>query len=375
MIIDNIKNRYPKLPYILFSIMILIFISKAYAFSIFEVNMGIYIPREINFVLVWGFRICLGLLILFTKWNLDNIAFIAIGFIVTILCKNSNLFAFVVLGVYCKSNKISANYIVKTYLYLTAIFFLGTILLNTFKIIPSSADVHFRNNNIRNDFGLGNPNAPFLAALPIYAGYIYLRFDKYDNIDRLLLISISLLIYSQTFSRTGLITIFAILSFVEIVKRVDITKNKYARFVLSYLPILIAAFSFFTAKFLNFRFFNKLLSERPKLWNIYSGHIKLFRNADYFTLRESYPLDNAYIFSFVLYGIVFTLLFLFVYTYFMKQSVIKNNGKVLAICSLFLIYAYGENMLLNPHLNFTLILAIASVSGENIFKNIKLNKK
>lgn len=375
MIINNIKNRYPKLPYILFSIMILIFISKAYAFSIFEVNMGTYTPREINYVLVWGFRICLGLLILFTEWNLANIAFIAIGFIITFLCKNSNLLSFVVLGVYCKSNKISSKYIVKTYLYLTAIFFLGTILLNTFKIIPNSADVHFRNNSIRHDFGLGNPNAPFLAALPLYAGYIYLRFDKYDNIDRLLLISISLLIYSQTFSRTGLITIFAILTFVEVVKRVDITKNKYTRFILSYLPILIVAFSFFTAKFLNFRFFNKLLSERPKLWDIYTGHIKLFRNPDYFVLRENYPLDNAYIFSFVLYGIVFTVLLLLVYTYFMRQSAIKNNGKVLAICSLFLIYAYGENMLLNPHLNFTLILAIASISGESIFKNIKLNKK
>ena len=375
MILDNIKNRYPKLPYILFSLMILVFISKSYAFYIFEVNMGSSIPNEINFILVWGFRICLGLLILFTTWNLDNIFFIAIGFLVTILYRESSLLAFVVLGVYCRDNKISTNYIVKTYLYITAVFFLGSILLNTFKIIPNSANVHFRNNSIRNDFGLGNPNAPFLAALPMYAGYIYLRFDKYDNIDRILLILISLLIYSQTFSRTGLITIFTILIFVELIKRVDITKNKYARFVLSYLPILITLFSFLTAKLLNFKFFNKLLSERPRLWDIYTGHIKLFRNVDYFSLRENYPLDNSYIFSFVLYGIIFTILLLFIYTYFMKQNVIKNNSKVLAISSLFLIYSYGENILLRTYLNFTFILVIITICSNFSIKNIKFNKK
>ena len=307
------------------------------------------------------------LLILFIRWNTSDLILLMICFAVTYLCKTSTFLAFFVMGIFCKSNKISAEYLIKNYLYITAVFFLGIILLNTFKIIPNSESVHFRNNNIRNDLGLGNPNAPFLSSIPLYAGYIYLRFDKYDILDRVLLISVSLLLYSQTYSRTGLITIFTILAFVEIVKRVNIRNNKFAIFTLSYFPLLITTFSFFTAIFLNFRFFNKLLSDRPELWNIYIKNIKLFRNENYFNLKDLYPLDNAYIFAFALYGIVFTVLMLVLYTYFMKKNVRENNGKILAVCSMFLMYAFGENMLFNAALNFTLILAITSLSSENFF--------
>lgn len=367
MILDNIKNKYPKLPYILLSSIIFIFIAKSYAVSVFMINLDSNIPHGLNLFLIWGYRVCLILLLAFIKWNFSDIVLFILGLFLTYICKTTTFLSFITMGIFCKSNKISADYLVKNYFYITAIFFLGVILLNTFKIIPNSTEVHMRNNHIRNDLGLGNPNAPFLYSIPLYAGYIYLRFDKYDIIDRCILISVSLLVYSQTYSRTGLITIFAILAFVEIVKRVNIKKNKFAIFILSYLPILITGFTFLTALFLNNKFFNKLLSERPLLWNIYINHIKLFRNDYYFTLREMYPLDNAYLFALALYGIVFTVLLLLLYTFYMKENAIKANGKTLAVCSMFLIYAFGENMLFNAGLNFTLVLAISSLSSKNIF--------
>ena len=59
----------------------------------------------------------------------------------------------------------------------------------------------------------------------------------------------------------------------------------------------------------------------------------------------------------------------------MKQNVIKNNSKVLAISSLFLIYSYGENILLRSYLNFTFILVIITIYSNFSIKNIKFNKK
>ncbi len=335
MIIDNIKTKYPKLPYILLSTIIFIFIIKSYIFYIFVVNFDSDIPYAINAALVWSYRICLFLLIIFIKWNTSDVILFIIGGGISYLCRTSTFLIFTILGIYCKTNKISNEYLIKNYLYITAIFFLGIIFLNTFEIIPNGTHVHFRQNSIRNDFGFGNPNSPFLLSVPLYAAYIYLRFDKYDIYDRVLLLSVSVLVYFQTYSRTGLITIFSILIFIEIVKIVNIKNNKIAKFILSYLPILIVSFSFITATCLNFNFFNKLLSGRPQLWNIYIKYITLFGNKQYFELKKLYPLDNGYIYSFVLYGVVFTVLFLALYVYYMKKSFNENNGKVLAVCSIF----------------------------------------
>lgn len=365
MIIDNIKTKYPKIVYLLLSALIFILIAKSYLFFVYVVNFNGEIPNNINFVCVWGFRLFLISLILFIKWDFSEILLLIIGLVITFLTRNSLFLAFFVMGVYCRNNKISNEYLVKNYLFITAIFFLGMILLNAFNILPNGVDVHYRGDSIRNDFGFGNPNSPFLAALPLYAGYIYLRFDKYDIYDRILLLIASFVIYFQTYSRTGLITILAILLFIEIVKRVDIRKNKFATSILTLLPLLITALSFFTAKFLNNNFFNEILSHRPESWDIYIKNIKLFRNPHYYTLRETYPLDNSYIFSFVLYGVIFTILLLALYTYYMRKNLLENNAKIIAICSIFLIYSFGENILFNIGLNFTLILAISSVSFRN----------
>lgn len=368
MIMDNIKNKYPKIVYLLLSSLIFVLIAKSYLFFVYVVNLRGDIPNDINFIFVWAFRIFLLSLIIFIKWDLYDAVLLIIGVLITLLTRNSLFLAFFVMGIYCRSNDISNEYLVKNYLFITAIFFLGMILLNLFGMLPDSVNIHYRGDSIRNDFGFGNPNAPFLAALPLYAGYIYLRFDKYDIYDRLLLLTVSFVLYFQTYSRTGFMTILAILLFIEIVKRVDIRKNKIVISLLTLLPIIITGLSFFTAKFLNTYFFNEILSHRPETWDIYIRHIKFFRNQYYYTLLETYPLDNSYIFSFVLYGILFTVLLLMLYTYYMRKNILDNNAKMIAICSIFLIYSFGENLLFNIALNFTLVLAISSISLKDFFK-------
>lgn len=371
MTINIVKNKNKYIVHLLLTLLIFVLICKSYFYFIYAVNLKSCIPNNLNFLFIWTFRIFLLSLILFINWNIYDILFFIIGLLISIFTDNSNILAFFVIGVYCRNNNISNNYLVKNYLFITFIFFLSMILLNMFEIIPNG-QLHYRGNIPRNDFGFGNPNSPFLACLPLYAGYIYLRFNEYDKYDRILLLTVSLIIYSQTYSRTGLITIFIILLFIEFLKRAHIGKNKILLYSIILLPTLIALFSFFTAIFLNNDFFNKILSDRPQAWNAYIQNIKILGNSNYYTIRNNYPLDNSYLYSFVLYGILFTICLIGIYNYYLYKNVIDNNGKILAICSIFLIYSFGENILLNINLNFTLILVLSSISLEKVhcyFKN------
>lgn len=370
MTIDIIRNKNKNIIHFLLSALIFVLIAKSYFYFIYVVNLKSNIPTNLNFIFVWAFRIFLLSLILFIRWNIYDILLFIIGLAISMFTGNSILLAFFVIGIYCRSNNISNSYLVKNYLLITAVFFLGMILLNAFDIIPNG-QLHYRGNTPRNDFGFGNPNSPFLACLPLYAGYIYLRFDDYDNYDRALLIAVSLIIYFQTYSRTGLITIFAILLFIEFLKRINIGKNKFISYLIILVPTLITIFSFFTGMFLNNDFFNKILSNRPEAWNVYIKNIKLLGNSNYYTIRNTYPLDNSYLYSFVLYGILFTILLIGIYTYYLYKNVINNNSKIIAICSIFLIYSFGENILLNINLNFTLILVLSSISLEKIHYYLK----
>ena len=72
-------------------------------------------------------------------------------------------------------------------------------------------------------------------------------------------------------------------------------------------------------------------------------NIKLLGNSNYYTIRNTYPLDNSYLYSFVIYGVLFTISLIGIYTYYIYKNVIDNNSKIIAICSIFLIYSFGEN--------------------------------
>nr|WP_288306886.1 hypothetical protein [uncultured Romboutsia sp.] len=370
MTIDIIRNKNKNIIHFLLSAMIFVLISKSYFYFIYVVNLKSNIPANLNFLFVWSFRILLLSLVLFIRWNLYDILLFIIGLAISMFTGNSMILAFFVMGIYCRNNSISNDYLVKNYLFITATFFFALILLNALKLIPNG-QLHYRGNTPRNDFGFGNPNSPFLACLPLYAGYIYLRFDDYDNYDRALLIVVSLIIYFQTYSRTGLITIFAILLFIEILKRINIVKNRFMSYLIILIPILITLFSFFTGMFLNNDFFNEILSHRPEAWNVYIQNIKLLGNSNYYTIRNTYPLDNSYLYSFVIYGVLFTISLIGIYTYYIYKNVIDNNSKIIAICSIFLIYSFGENILLNINLNFTLILVLSSISLEKIHHYLK----
>ncbi|MEG1311645.1 MAG: polysaccharide polymerase, partial [Romboutsia sp.] len=174
------------------------------------------------------FYVSIGLLFLQflirKRHNITEILILGIACILYIFTREGSILVIILLAISIRD--INDKYVVKSYMLLSAIFMIGCILMgNLMTDIAQVPEVHYRFIDgkyiPRETFGFVNPNSVFLFILPIYAGYIYLRFDKYNLYDRLLLIVTTVYIYQNTMSRTGLITIVGALLFVEILKFID----------------------------------------------------------------------------------------------------------------------------------------------------------
>lgn len=100
------------------------------------------------------------------------IFYFIIGLAISMFTGNSMILAFFVMGIYCRNNSISNDYLVKNYLFITATFFFALILLNALKLIPNG-QLHYRGNTPRNDFGFGNPNSPFSLSTSLCWIYLF----------------------------------------------------------------------------------------------------------------------------------------------------------------------------------------------------------
>lgn len=279
---------------------------------------------------------------------------------------------------------IEDKYVVKSYFLISLAFIIVCMTMSNFlPFVTQVEESHYRLVRgayvIRETFGFGNPNSVFLFSLPIYAAYIFLRFDNYNKYDRILLIVMTIYIYLQTMSRTGALTIIGALIFVDILRAVDLKKYPIISFGIKILPVLFLLLSIVVGTVLsNFNIFNKLLASRPLHWHAYlvefGSMFTLFGNKYDEMVTVAHPLDSSYIYILALLGIV-TLVF-FLYLIYRGLSIFIENDqkKYIAVVMIFLIYAFAENILLEVGYNFTIILLIKYVinndNGKFTFKEI-----
>ncbi len=108
--------------------------------------------------------------------------------------------------------------------------------------IAKNPEIHYRFVNgkyiVRETFGFANPNSVFLFLLPIFAGYIFFRFDDYNKWDRVILIGTSFYIYKATMSRTGFLTIILALLLVDILKFINLKQYDKVKKIIKFMPII-----------------------------------------------------------------------------------------------------------------------------------------
>lgn len=367
---ENLK-RY--INYLFFLVIFFLVLKKYLNFTANTIETQ---PQILSTVSYGLFAITLILQLFITDISKEDIYVIVLGVLLTFLTKEPSLLIYFILGIASKS--IEDEKVVKYYLGINALFFITMILGNTLGILPSSSYDYYRDVGEgfrtikRNDLGFGNPNAVFFNFMPIYVGYLYLRYDRYNWIDRIILIFATLYIYVETKSRTGLLIFFGILLFMEFIKKVDLDNCIWIKKIIQFIPIILTAVSIGIAFiFSQNLFLNKLLSNRPILWSWYLDKISLLGKIS--DTQQGYPLDNSYIYILVVGGIISIIIVWIILYYGLNKVADEKKYKVILVVVAFLLYGFGENILFDKALNFSFILILKNLNIQDL-KFCSINK-
>lgn len=362
---SNVINKY------LYTFTLFIILLRKYTISMLREDI---VPNQFLSILFYG---SIGLLflqfIIRKKHNITELLILGTACLLYVFTREGSILVLILLAISVRD--IDDKYVVKSYMLLTAIFIIGSILMgNLLTDIAQVPEVHYRIVNgeyvPRETFGFANPNSVFLLILPIYAAYIYLRFDKYDLFDRLILIGTTLYIYQKTMSRTGFLTIAGALILVEVLKFIDFKKYPISATIIKVIPMVFVLISILIGTvFSNVGFLNKLLASRPLHWKAYlveSGRIfTLFGNKYSSEMKMAHPLDSSYIYIVAVLGLVSLVFFMYLLYKGLDIFIKRNDKKYIAIVMMFLVYSLAENILLEAGYNFTIVLLIKHVMNND----------
>lgn len=375
MMLNDLKEKTGKYQ-VIYILLIYFLIAKKYMHLIY--NNILYKPNPIVGTTVFLFGLFLALNLIVSKITKSDIILLIFGGLTFILCKEQLILIYIIMAISAKN--IDNDKIIKYYLGFNLLFLLVVVIGNAIGIIPDTADLHYRIVNgvqkIRHDFGFGNPNAMFFYLMPIYTGYIYIRYEKYNWIDRILLWSVAIFVSVTTYSRTGFAVIVLGLIMIEIFKYIDIFKFKFIKLIVTNIPLILILLSLF----IGFVFaaspkLNSLLSARPEYWNKYLRGISLFGSVQSSSMFDTYPLDNSYVYLLSLYGILVTISFVLITNFSLNKFIEQKDYKFIIIITMFFLYGFGENILFSASLNFTLILMLKNIDLEDVKKFYKCKLK
>lgn len=349
-----------------FTFILLLIITRKYLISFMNPNINIGLVKSLLFYGSIG-----GLLVLFItdrKKTVSEIVLVGLCFLLYLINREGAILLIALLAVAAKN--IDDRYIVKNYLVISGVFLVSALIIfNVFPWLEYNQDVHYRYMKnidalvVRMDYGLGNPNAIFYFMVTIYSAYIFLRFKKYNLIDRIILFGSVFFIYQTTHSRTGGYTIFAGLIFVEIIRFLDIKNIKPLKVLAKISPILISIVSVVVGYFFYDNYMaNRLLASRPKYWNVYlaqeGNFLNIFGNHYSSTIKSLNPLDSSYVYIICVLGLLTCVLFMYLLYKGIGGFIEDNKKEYLTITVIFLIYSFAENLLLEAGLSFAMVLLI-----------------
>lgn len=366
-----------KVSELLYCITIILIVLRKYLGIIYN---GILQKPSIILELMFPMIICILMTqLIANKFKKLEVICILIGIAIFIFKRDSSILAYIILA--SVSKNIDNKKIVKYFFWTNLILFPLIPLLAYMDVLPQSTPLHYKLVDgvsvLRKDWGFGNPNAPFFYMMPVYISYIFLRFEKYNILDRLLLLGSSLLIYYTTYSRTGLITIMITLILVEIFRKVSLEKNIVQKSIV-FIPYLFFILSFILGfYFSNNEVINKILTGRPLCWNAYIAQygdpFTIFGNKYSSEMRNNYPLDNSYIYIQAYFGVIVWIIIAFTISKGLNICVKENNKKIILISIMIMLFSFTENMMFDAASNIPFILLIKSIYNKKQLKYINKN--
>ena len=360
---------------ILFSITLTIILLRRY--MVFNLEPTAFIERSSSLLFYGSIGLLVIQFLMIKKHNITELAIFLTSCVLYVFTREGAILVLILLAISVRD--IDDEYVVKNYLIINAIFIIAFILIGNFlPDLIKISDTHYRFKDgiyiVRNCFGLHNPNLVFFYSIGVYAAYIFLRFDKYNMLDRAILLLVTLFIYKVTMSRTGLMTMIAALLLVDILKYLDLKKNTKISFLVKISPILIWAGSVAIGLlFSKNELFNSVLASRPKFWNIYltqeGNFLFLFGNVYSAEIKQANPLDNSYVYLTVMLGLVSVVFFMFLLYKGLDILIKKNENKYIAVIAMFLVYSFAENILFEAGFNFGIVFLIKYIILDDTLKN------
>lgn len=360
---------------ILFSITMTIILLRRY--MVFNLEPTAFIERSSSLLFYGSIGLLVIQFLMIKKHNITELAIFLTSCVLYVFTREGAILVLILLAISVRD--IDDEYVVKNYLIINAIFIIAFILIGNFlPDLIKISDTHYRFKDgiyiVRNCFGLHNPNLVFFYSIGVYAAYIFLRFDKYNMLDRAILLLVTLFIYKVTMSRTGLMTMIAALLLVDILKYLDLKKNTKISFLVKISPILIWAGSVAIGLlFSKNELFNSVLASRPKFWNIYltqeGNFLSLFGNVYSAEIKQANPLDNSYVYLTVMLGLVSVVFFMFLLYKGLDILIKKNENKYIAVIAMFLVYSFAENILFEAGFNFGIVFLIKYIILDDTLKN------
>ncbi|WP_300282800.1 polysaccharide polymerase [Peptacetobacter sp.] len=374
---DSFLNRFNKIDISKYLFSFTLFIILLRRYIVFNLEPTTFVEKNTALL----FYASIGLLViqfaLIKKHNITELAIFLVACGLYVFTKEGAILVLILVAISIRD--IDDEYIVKNYLIMNILFIIAFVIIgNVLPDIIKISEQHYRIQNgistVRGGFGLHNPNLMFFYSISVYAAYIFLRFDKYNMVDRLILLGITVFIYKVTLSRTGLLTMIAGLIFVDLLKYIDLKKYTKLSFLMKIMPIILLVSSVAIGTvFSKNLLLNSVLASRPKYWNMYltqeGNFLSLFGNSYSMEIKQANPLDNSYVYLTVMLGIVSVVFFMYLLYKGLDLLIQKNENKYIAIIAMFLIYSFAENILFEAGFNFTIVFLIKYIIIDNPLKN------
>jgi len=364
----KIKVNLPELLYLGFVIVML-----------FAKGIGLYDGLFLyKFFLVVAIGI-IGMKMCVTKHTLKEwVSMILICLLVAILYLNCKEKGIVICTLVVLAMKdVSLDRVFKVGMWTWGVTMFGNIIYHLINLDASGYKVHEKlglGHIFRWDLGFSHPNVLHISYLVLTAFIIYNLGEKYNWKHMLFLMIGNVLIFLYSVSYTGIIvtTLYLIMAWYIVIRK-NLCKIEYILLELIFPMCLLL--SFFSALFLPERIFqimNKIFSNRLILARYYlvPEKIKLLGNNLEQITTSMYTLDNAYLFSFIIYGVLFFVIIVFSYLILIHKFIKMKRNKELAIVVCFLIAGITEPFLFNTSFkNLSLFFL-----GAFVWKNRTLNR-
>lgn len=360
---------------ILFSLTLAIILLRRYI--VFNLEPTSFIDRSSSLLFYASIALLMIQFLIIRKHNITELAIFLTACALYVFTREGAILVLILLAISVRD--IDDEYVVKNYLIINALFIIAFVLIGNFlPDLIKISDTHYRLKDgiyiVRNCFGLHNPNLIFFYTIGVYAAYIFLRFEKYNMVDRAILLVMTILIYKVTMSRTGLLTMIAALFLVDILKYIDLKKYIKISFLIKISPILLLIGSVAIGLlFSKNELLNSLLASRPRYWNVYLGQegnfLSLFGNSYSPEIKQANPLDNSYVYLTAMLGLMSVVFFMILLYKGLDILIKKNENKYIAVIVMFLVYSFAENILFEAGFNFTIVFLIKYIILDDTLKN------